>query len=143
MCQRCQKSWILIERNGALKLNAKQQAEPDRNVGITGKIEQYLEAEAERQPGVAVGHQTERRLRVDRVEKTPDPVAEDDLFKQADRDKGGGNAELALPARRIHLATELVHDLRPTRQRTGDRLRKERDVERIAAERIERRLPAP
>ena len=50
--------------------------------------------------------------------------------------------ELALPARRVDLAAELVHDLRPARQRTGDRLGEERDVERIAAERIFRRLPA-
>ena len=36
-----------------------------------------------------------------------------------------------------------MHDLRPARQRSGDRLREERDIERIAAERIVRRLPAP
>ncbi|MGY4430365.1 hypothetical protein ACVWWO_002842 [Bradyrhizobium sp. F1.13.1] len=69
-------------------------------------------------------------------------VGDHDFFEQADRDEAGRDAELALPARNVDLPAELMHHLRPARQRAGDRLREEGDVERVAVERIERRPPA-
>src|SRR5256885_16386162 len=61
------KGRIEIER----QLDAENQSEPDRNVGIAGKVEENLEPESEREPSASVGHWTGRRLRVDRVEHAP------------------------------------------------------------------------
>ena len=146
MCQRCQKSCMLVERNGALKLNGKlhaeQQAKPDRDVRVSREVEQDLENEAEREPGFAVWHRAHVRLRVDRIDDAADRIAENDLLDQPDRDERDAERELALPARRINLPAELVHHLRPARERARDRLREERDVERVAVERI-RAVPSP
>ena len=127
---------VEIER----QFDAEQQAEPDRDVGIAGKIKQDLDIEAQRQPRVAVGHRTQQRLRIDRIDDAAEPVGQKDLFEQAHRDEGNAETEFALPARRIDLAAELVHHLRPARQRPGERLREKADVERVAAERIDRRF---
>ena len=45
------------------------------------------------------------------------------------------SAQRCCQSGREHVAAELLHHLRPARQRAGDRLRKEADVERIAVER--------
>ncbi len=71
-----------------------------------------------------------------------DAVGDHDFLEQAERDEAGCDAELPLPARHVDLPAELMHHLRPARQRPRDRLREEDDVECVAIERIERRLGA-
>ena len=53
--------------------DAEQQAQPDRDVGIAGEIEQDLEAEAEREPRIAIGQRSLGGLRIDRIDDAPDP----------------------------------------------------------------------
>jgi len=76
MCQRCQKSWMLVDRNGALKIEGQLTPNSmpegrDRDVRRSGKVLLDLETEAERQPGFAVRHPTELGVRKDRIEQRP------------------------------------------------------------------------
>src|SRR4051794_9001876 len=124
MCQRCQKSWMLVERSGALKLygscTPNKEAEADRDVGIAGEIEQYLEGEAEGEPGIAARQRPVRCLRVDGIEQMRKAVGDHDFLEQANRDEAGRDAELTLPARNVDLPAELMHHFRPARQGPGD-----------------------
>src|SRR6185312_9062258 len=123
--------------------DAEQQAKPDRDVGIAGEIEQDLDVEGERKPGIAIGDHAIPRLRIDGIDIVRDAVGEKDLLDEADGDEENRNRKLALPGGRIDLAAELLHHLRPAHQGTGEELREEGDVERVAIEGIKRRLPAP
>src|SRR6516162_5665927 len=82
------------------------------------------------------------RLRINGIEQVSERIGEPRLFDQADHDEGHADSELPLPAWRIGLPSELVHDLRPACQWSGNRLRKERDIERVAPKRIVRRPSA-
>src|SRR6185437_5939194 len=118
---------VEIER----QLDAEQQAKPDRDVGIAGEVEQDLDVEGEREPGVTIGDHANLRLRIDRIDIVRDAVGEKDLLDETDGDEADRDRELALPARHIDLAAELLHHLRPAHQRTGENLREEGDIERV------------
>src|SRR6266446_5788025 len=133
------KGRIEIER----QLDAENQSEPDRNVGIAGKVEENLEPESEREPSASVGHWTGRRLRVDRVEHAPQWIAQHGFLDQTDDDERGAERTATLPSGSKYLVPILLPDLRPSCQGAGNGLGKEADVERIPVERANLGAPAP
>ncbi len=74
----------------------------------------------------------------DRVCVIRKPVAEKRLFCEAEGNEGETTAETLLPALAEGALLELVHDLRPAHQRTGEHLRKKGNVEPVTGEAVER-----
>ena len=81
-------------------------------------------------------------LHINGIKQASEWIGKPRLFNQTDHDEGHADSEPPLPARPVDLPSELVHYLRPARQRSSDRLRKERDVQRVVPKRIVRRLSA-
>src|SRR5689334_9264683 len=71
----------------------------------------------------------------DRVQDHADRIAKAHFLKQPDDDEGDAVGPALLPFGTECVTAELPSDLRPARQRPGNRLREEADVKRIAVER--------
>src|SRR5262249_30543574 len=119
------------------KLDPQDQRDADGDVRIAREIEEDLEAEAESQPGAAIRDRARLGSREDGTDEIGESVAEKDLLDEPDDHEGYAERAAPFPSSPENLAAELMHDLPPARQRAGDELGKEADVERVAVKRHE------